>query len=175
MASAHDGKESNRAFYVLVARFLSYLFLASLAFSMGKAHEYLEPMQVAIASGAAMGARVFGDPAKADGPYIAIQDSPAIFINHECTGVFVLVIYASFLLAYPATWLWRGIGIVVGGIILEAVNVLRLAFLAVIAFRWPDLFEYFHEYVWQGIFVALLALLVAVWIDSVNRQAVVLR
>jgi archaeosortase B (VPXXXP-CTERM-specific) len=166
---------SNRPFYLLVARFLAYLFLASLAFSVGKVHEYLEPVQVAIASSAALGARALGDPAKADGAFISIQGYPAIFINHECTGVFVLVIYTAFLLAYPATWLQRLAGIAIGVVVLEVVNVVRLALLTVIAGSWPDLFEYFHEYVWQGVFVALLALLVAVWIDSVNRTAALLR
>jgi archaeosortase B (VPXXXP-CTERM-specific) len=166
---------NNRAFYFLVARFLAYLFAASLAFSLGKAHEYLEPVQVAIASGAALGARVLGDDAKADGPFIAVQDFPAIYINHECTGIFVLVIYAAFLLAYPASWLQRLVGIVFGIAVLQLVNIARLSALTVIAARWPDLFDYFHEYIWQGIFVAMLALLVAIWIDTVNRKAAVLR
>jgi archaeosortase B (VPXXXP-CTERM-specific) len=166
---------NNRAFYMLVARFLVYLFAASLAFSMGKAHEYLEPVQVVIASSAALGARLLGSAARADGAFISIQDYAAISINHECTGIFVLVIYTAFLLAYPATWLQRLAGIGVGVVILEAINVLRLSLLTVIAARWPSLFDYFHEYVWQGIFVAMLALLVAIWIDTVNRKTPLLR
>ena len=166
---------SNRPFYLLVAKFLGILFLASLAFSMFKAHEYLEPMQAAIASGAAFGARVLGDNASSQGAYIEVQDTPAIFINHECTGIYVLVIYVAFLLAYPASWLKRLVGIAVGIAVLEGVNVARLSFLTMIASRWPSLFDYFHEYVWQGIFVAMLALLVAVWIDNVNRTSPVLR
>src|SRR6185295_15222263 len=102
----------NRAFYMLVARFLIYLFIASLAFSMGKAHEYLEPVQGIIASGAAIGSTLLGNPARAEGSYISIHDFPAILINHECTGIFVLVIYSAFLLAYPAGWRHRLLGIV---------------------------------------------------------------
>jgi exosortase/archaeosortase family protein len=165
----------NRAFYMLVARFLAYLFVASLAFSVGKAHEYLEPAQAVIARAAAAGSTLLGDPAHSEGPYISVQGYPAILINHECTGIFVLVIYTAFLLAYPAGWLQRLAGIVIGILILEAVNVARLAILTVIASRWPDLFDYFHEYVWQGVFVAMLALLVAIWIDTVNDKTPVLR
>jgi archaeosortase B (VPXXXP-CTERM-specific) len=166
---------SNREFYLLVARFLGYLFAASLAFSLGKAHEYLEPAQAAIAYAAVVGARLLGDEAVADGSFIHIQGYPALFINHECTGIFVLVIYAAFLLAYPAGWLARFGGIAMGIVVLQIVNVARLSVLTVVASRWPSLFDYFHEYVWQGIFVALLALLVATWIDWVNRKAAVSR
>lgn len=166
---------SNRPFYLLVAKFLGLLFLASLGFSMFKAYEYLEPMQEAIASGAAFGARVLGDNATSQGAYIEVQDTPAIFINHECTGIYVLVIYVAFLVAYPASWLKRLAGMAIGIAILEAVNVARLSFLTIIASRWPGLFDYFHEYVWQGVFVAMLALLVAIWIDNVNRTSAVLR
>lgn len=166
---------SNRQFYFLVGRFLAYLFGASLAFSLFKAHEYLEPLQTAIASGAALGARLLGDEASASGAFITVHDYQAIFINHECTGIFVLVIYAAFLLAYPASWLQRLVGIAVGVTVLEVVNVARLSILTMIAARWPQLFDYFHEYIWQGIFVAMLALLVASWIDTVNRKAGLLR
>lgn len=166
---------SNRPFYLLVARFLGYLFAASLAFSVGNAHQYLEPVQSAIASSAVLGARALGDSATADGPFINVHDYPAIFINHECTGIFVLVIYTAFLLAYPASWLQRLAGIAVGVVVLQAVNVARLVALTLIASRWPELFDYFHEYIWQGIFVAMLALLVATWIDTVNRKTSVLR
>lgn len=165
----------NRAFYMLVARFLLYLFVASLAFSMGKAHEYLEPLQAVIARSAAIGATILGSPAVSEGSYISIQGYPAILINHECTGIFVLVIFSAFLLAYPSTWLHRLAGIAIGIVILEVVNVARLAVLTVIASRWPDLFDYFHEYVWQGVFVAMLALLVAIWIDTVNDKTPALR
>ncbi len=174
-ASASGSPGSNRPFYLLVARFLGYLFAASLAFSLGNAHLYLEPVQSAIAASAVVGARALGDTATADGPFINVHDYPAIFINHECTGIFVLVIYSAFLLAYPATWLQRLAGVAVGVVVLQAVNVARLSALTIIASRWPDLFDYFHEYIWQGIFVAMLALLVASWIDTVNRKAAVLR
>jgi len=165
----------NRPFALLVIRFLGYLFIASLAFSLGNAHRYLEPLQAAIAAGAALGARVLGDSATADGAFINVHEYPAIFINHECTGIFVLVIYAAFLLAYPASWLHRLAGIAIGVIVLQAVNLARLVVLTMIASRWPELFDYFHEYIWQGIFVAMLALLVATWIDTVNRKTAVLR
>jgi exosortase/archaeosortase family protein len=173
--AATEPSGGNREFYLLVGRFLGYLFAASLAFSLGKAHEYLGPLQSAISWCAVIGARALGDSAVADGAFINIHGYPAIFINHECTGIFVLVIYAAFLLAYPASWLARAAGILVGVTILQVVNVARLSALTVIASRWPSLFDYFHEYIWQGVFVAMLALLVAIWIDWVNRKAAVLR
>jgi archaeosortase B (VPXXXP-CTERM-specific) len=163
------------SFVGLVVRFLGYLFVASLAFSLGGVHERLTLFQSTIAYGAAVGARLLGQTVEVDGPVIAVNGASAINVNHECTGIFVLIIYAAFLLAYPATWQRRVLGILAGGVILEAVNVARLSVLAMIAARWPSLFEYFHEYLWQGIFVAMLALLVASWIENVNRQALVPR
>ena len=77
--------------------------------------------------------------------------------------------------AKVAPWLHRLAGIAIGVIVLQAVNLARLVVLTMIASRWPELFDYFHEYIWQGIFVAMLALLVATWIDTVNRKTAVLR
>ncbi|MBI4517471.1 MAG: hypothetical protein HY699_16835 [Deltaproteobacteria bacterium] len=154
-------------------RFFAYLFVGSLAFSLGRLHERLEPLQAAIAAGAALGARALGTRVQAVGEVIAIGAEAELVINHECTGVFFLVIWAAFVLAYPASARQRLLGVAAGVAIIEAVNVARLATLAAIGARWPALFTYFHEYLWQGAFVLLIALLAVAWRERVERQHVV--
>ncbi len=86
-------------------------------------------------------------------------------INFECTGVYVLLILSTFLLAYPAPWVWRIAGIAVGCIALTIVNILRIAFLIRIAELRPPLFDYFHEYVWQGLFLVLVIVYAMTWVE----------
>jgi exosortase/archaeosortase family protein len=96
-------------------------------------------------------------------------EGAALDINHECTGIFVLLVYATFVAAYPAAWTERAYGILVGIAVLMAVNVGRLILLTVIASRRPEWFVYFHEYFFQGLFIALLAFLASVWTEQVRR------
>ena len=59
------------------------------------------------------GANLLGADADVDGTIIKAQHA-ALEINHECTGVFVLLVYAMFVLAYPAPWGQRLTGIAIG-------------------------------------------------------------
>ena len=70
------------------------------------------------------------------------------------------------------SWAQRLRGISIGFVTLTAINVIRLAALTVIASRFPDWFAYFHEYFFQGLFIALLAVLASLWTEQVRRATV---
>lgn len=159
------------SFAAFTVRLLLYLFLVSLLFSIGGLHTRMEPVQTVIAEAAGAGANLLGAGATVTGTIIRL-DRAALEINHECTGVFVLLVYAMFVLAYPAPWRQRLSGILAGAATLTLVNVGRLIALTWIASRKPDWFAYFHEYFFQGVFVALLAFLASVWTEQVRRATV---
>lgn len=147
-------------------RFFGALFAASLLFSLGGLHKALEPLQAALASAGAFGARLLGTDAQADGVHINVRHDLVMLINHECTGVFVLLIWGALLLARRTSWRTRLWSFAAGVAIIQATNVARLATLAAIGAHWPNLFAYFHEYVWQGLFVAMIAVMAAAWPDE---------
>jgi exosortase/archaeosortase family protein len=92
----------------------------------------------------------------------------AIDINHECTGVYVLIILFTFLLAYPASWRLRLRGAAIGTAAVTGVNIVRISFLIWIAEVAPTLFAYFHEYVWQGVFLVLVIAYAMSWVEGVR-------
>jgi archaeosortase B (VPXXXP-CTERM-specific) len=161
-------RETPPSFSAFVARLLVYLFLVSLVFSLGGLHLRMEPIQKALAATVTAGANGLGAGAARAGTVIRL-DAAALDINHECTGVFVLLVYATFVAAYPAAWFERAYGIAVGVAVLMGVNVARLILLTVIASKRPAWFAYFHEYFFQGLFIALLAFLASVWTEQVRR------
>jgi exosortase/archaeosortase family protein len=170
-ASDEDTPPPPPSFSGFVVRLLLYLFLASLLFSLGQLHLHMGPIQRAIAAVVGAGANRLGAHATVEGTVIRL-DHAALEINHECTGVFVLLVYAMFVLAYPAPWRQRLSGLLIGAVTLTAVNVGRLILLAVIASRAPGWFGYFHEYFFQGLFIALLAILASVWTEQVRRATI---
>jgi exosortase/archaeosortase family protein len=156
-------------------RFFGALFAASLLFSLGGVHRALEPLQNALAAGGAFGARLLGTDAHASGFHISVSRDLVMLINHECTGVFVLLIWAALLLARQTTWRTRLWSFLAGVAIIQTINVARLATLAAIGAHWPGLFGYFHEYVWQGLFVAVIAVMAAAWPDDGETSRLVPR
>jgi archaeosortase B (VPXXXP-CTERM-specific) len=157
-------------FAAFALRLLAYLFVVSLFFSLGGLHQRLGPVQRAIASVVVAGANLLGANGTVVGSVIRL-DSAALDINHECTGIFVLLVYSTFVLAYPASWKQRLSGTAVGIVTLMGVNIARLVLLTVIASRYPDWFAYFHEYFFQGVFIALLAFLASIWTEQVRRAS----
>ncbi len=152
-------------------RLLLYLFAASLLFSLGGLHQHMVPIQQAMAKTVAASANLLGADSTVEGTIIKSPHA-ALEINHECTAVFVLIVYGTFVLAYPAPWLHRATGILIGLGTLTAINVARLIVLTVIASKYPSWFAYFHEYFFQGLFIALLAILASIWTEQVRRATV---
>jgi len=166
-----SGASRPPTFTGFLVRLLLYLFLASLAFSLGELHLHMRPLQHAMAASVTAGANLFGAGAELDDTIIKTRHA-ALEINHECTGVFVLLVYVMFVLAYPAPWSHRVSGIAIGISTLTAINIARLVVLTVIASNYPDWFAYFHEYFFQGLFIALLAFLASLWTEQVRRATV---
>lgn len=171
MASQTTSVPPPPTFSAFALRLLGYLFAVSLLFSLGGLHQRLLPVQTLMASSVGVMANMVGADATVSGTVIQLSQA-ALDINHECTGIFVLLVYATFVLAYPAPWAMRATGIAFGVVVLAAVNFLRLIVLTVIASKRPEWFGYFHEYFFQGAFIALLAFLASVWTERVRRATV---
>lgn len=96
------------------------------------------------------------------GPVIQLN-SFAYKIIYHCTGVFLMAIYSSAVLAYPSTIKEKTIGILTGNPILFLTNIIRLVMLGIVGYKWPRYFQPSHEYLWQGIFVVFVIFLWLIW------------
>ena len=150
---------------IFALRFFVGLLLWSLVFWAFSLHERLGPVQRAIATASAAAARGVGGVAVAQGQDIIVNDL-IMTINHECTGIFVIMLFTSFVLAYPASWRARLAGVGIGIPLFFAVNVFRLATLARIVQVYPGAFFYLHEYVWQGILTVVVLVGAIAWAEK---------
>lgn len=146
------------------ARFFAYLVGASVLAWAVTLPERLGPAQRALAGAATWLAGLTGGTAHVQADEISVGDL-LVHINFECTGVYVLLILFVFLLAYPASWRRRLAGAAVGAVALQILNVLRIAFLVRVAEVRPALFDYMHEYVWQGLFLVLTVAYAMTWVE----------
>jgi exosortase/archaeosortase family protein len=92
-------------------------------------------------------------------------------VDVECTAIHLLVLFTAFILAYPAPRRAKAIGLLAGPILLMAANLGRLLAMAWVEEIWPHYAESFHDYVWQVLFLALVALLWLTWIEQVVARA----
>lgn len=148
-------------------RFFALLVLASVLAWAVSLPDRLGAAQRALAGSGAWLASLTGGTGRAAGDRISVGGL-SLDINYECTGVYVALILFVFLFAYPATWWARLAGAAIGVVALTVINVLRIAFLVRIAELAPDLFTYFHEYVWQGVFLVLVIAYAMTWVERVR-------
>lgn len=155
-----------------LVRFALGFFLSLLAFSVlsvvTNLQNHLHMVENAFAESATWMARSTGSVATVAENLITVNGL-TLNINHECTGVFVLFVLASFVGAYPARVRAKVVGIVLGVSLLSLINIIRIATLVRVVEFYPGLFTYFHEYVWQGAFLMLVTLYAVTWVEWVRQ------
>jgi exosortase/archaeosortase family protein len=89
-----------------------------------------------------------------------------IEIVSDCSPHMPYLIYAAVVLAFPATWRQRAVGLLVGAVVIHAFNTIRIiALIGVLAWK-REWFEFAHVYLWQtGTVLAVFATF-ALWLRS---------
>jgi exosortase/archaeosortase family protein len=87
----------------------------------------------------------------------SVLQLPAISLDVKfgCNGLEAVMIYSVAIAAFPSTWKKRFLGILAGFVVLQIINVFRIAGLAYAGIHFRGLFEYIHIYVAQGLMIAV--------------------
>jgi len=92
-------------------------------------------------------------------------------VTTECTAIFIMLIFTSFILVYPSSLKAKGLALATGIPFIFCANITRLFMMAWIDKLRPQYTEYFHQYVWQVVFIVMVVLMWLVWIDKVVNAA----
>jgi exosortase H (IPTLxxWG-CTERM-specific) len=97
---------------------------------------------------------ILGIPSTYQGSVIKLP-SIALDVRFGCNGLEAVMIYAVAVIAFPSPWKKKLIGILGGFVVIQIINIIRIASLAYSAIRFKSLFEYIHIYVAQGLMIAV--------------------
>jgi len=92
----------------------------------------------------------------------------AVNIRNGCNGIEALIIFLAAILAFPATWRSRLIGLALGTLAIQVVNLVRVVALFLTGAYLPSWFESSHTVIWQTIVILCAVLL---WIFWAQRYA----
>jgi len=95
----------------------------------------------------------------------------AVQIRTNCNAIYEMGLYAAASLAYPAVATQRATGILLGVAVLYVVNLIRVLSLIYFGHLLPNFFEAAHVYVWQALFLAIVAALWLSWVSRVRPVA----
>ncbi|MBX7153960.1 MAG: archaeosortase/exosortase family protein [Candidatus Kapaibacterium sp.] len=110
---------------------------------------------------------IFGYQAISSGSSVLSRDF-SIDIAAGCDAVEPMLLFSIVMLAYPAKWQEKLIGIFAGVLILFTINIVRLVSLFWIGVHYKDSFEVIHMEVWQPLFIFCTLAVFGTWMFIVG-------
>lgn len=90
----------------------------------------------------------------------------AVSIEAGCNGIEAAIVLIAAMLAFPAPWKHRGVGILAGLITVQALNVVRVISLYYLGQWNMEAFEWAHLYLWQALIMLDVLIVWLVWIRT---------
>jgi exosortase H (IPTLxxWG-CTERM-specific) len=89
-----------------------------------------------------------------------------VTIYNGCNGLITSLIFVSGVLAFPASWRAKAVGVVAGLLAIQAINLVRIVSLYYIGVFLPDYFDESHVLIWQSLVILAGVGLWIVWARS---------
>ena len=156
--------------------FFGFLLLQALLFGAELTpwaqHWFVVPWTDALAAISADLVKLFDSQVLADGTVLqSARNGFAVSIEAGCNGVEASIVLVSAMLAFPAPWQRKLIGLVVGILAVQVLNIVRVISLFYLG-QWSlDLFEFAHRYVWQALIMLDVLIVWLVWVRTLPRVA----
>jgi exosortase H (IPTLxxWG-CTERM-specific) len=91
----------------------------------------------------------------------------AVSIEAGCNGVEATLVLLAAMLAFPAPWRYKALGLVIGVLAVQLLNILRVVSLFYLG-QWNyDVFEWAHLYVWQALIMLDVLVVWLIWVRRV--------
>jgi exosortase H (IPTLxxWG-CTERM-specific) len=127
----------------------------------------IEPFTAGIAKVSGATLNLLGQNVKMSGVQIR-NESFGVSIRNGCNGVETMIIFLAAVFAFPAPWKARFLGLAIGIVAIQAVNLVRVVALFLTGAYFPKFFDSSHTVIWQTIVILFGVLL---WIFWANRFA----
>ncbi len=87
----------------------------------------------------------------------------AVDVRNGCNGVEAAIILIAAILATPARWKAKLVGVVGGFVLLEAINLVRISSLYLLGYYDRALFDLFHSALWQVLIILVSVGIFVLW------------
>ncbi|MFY0629784.1 MAG: exosortase family protein XrtF [Flavobacteriaceae bacterium] len=86
-----------------------------------------------------------------------------------CNSLSIIILFLSFIFAFPGSLKSTILFGLVGGLIIYGVNILRIAFLTVMLYKYPNQQEFLHNLVFPAIIYGITFLLWVLWVHKFSN------
>ena len=93
-----------------------------------------------------------------------------VAIEAGCNAVEACIVLAAAILAFPAPWQHKLLGLTIGMIAVQVANILRIISLFYLGQWRMEAFEFAHLYLWQGLIMLDVLVVWLIWIRAMPVQ-----
>jgi exosortase H (IPTLxxWG-CTERM-specific) len=162
-AGEDDAGPARRRSLAFLARFAALLVVFYFAVAWRPVNDaVVVPFTAGVARASAAVLRVLGEDVTVEGTEIRSARF-AVNIENGCNGVETALLFGAAVLAFPAPWRRRLLGLAAGFVAIQLINLVRVVSLFWIGAHRPALFSSSHTVLWQSIVVLCGVLLFLVW------------
>src|SRR5215472_14576375 len=114
--------------------------------------------------------RLFDPQVIADGKILQSADgSFAVSIEAGCNGVEATIVLIAAMLSFPAPWKRRLLGLAIGIVAVQGLNIIRVISLFYLG-QWNfNAFDFAHRYVWQALIMLDVLIVWLLWVRTLPR------
>lgn len=150
-------------FFFLFLAIQSGLFIAELSRPIQRA--LVLPFTESIANISAWIIKLFDEQVSSQGIIIRdMQNGFAVSIQAGCNGVEAVIVLVAAMIAFPSPWKMKLIGIGVGFLAIQGMNLLRIISLFYLGQWNQTAFEWAHLYIWQALIMLDVLIVFLVWL-----------
>ena len=120
------------------------------------------PFTAFLASIAGSALHLIGEPVRVVGTEIAGARF-GVNVNNGCNGIEAMLILLAAIVAVPASLKARAAGLLIGIVVVQVLNQIRIVTLYLLGAYQPRFFEIFHTAVWQVAVIGAAVLVFVVW------------
>jgi len=93
-----------------------------------------------------------------------------VAIEAGCNAVEACIVLAAAMFAFPAPWRHKLLGLALGMIAVQGVNILRIVSLFYLGQWRTDAFEFAHLYLWQGLIMLDVLVVWLIWVRAMPAR-----
>ena len=113
---------------------------------------------------------VCGGHATRDAAILRAPGGFGVEMRDGCNAVNVTILLWSAVLAFPAPWKMKALGVIAGSVIVQVLNIVRfisLFYLGQYSMTW---FDFAHAYLWESLLVLDTMVVFWVWVKRVRGR-----
>ena len=169
-AATSAGASANASVKWFVLRFLGVLIVFYTAYALSKRSDAFEAHRAFIATVSTWLIGVPFDGVTRAGTLITHPDQAGLAIGEGCDAIYAILCFVGGVLAFASSWRAKLLGLAVGLLVIEILNVVRIVSLFVIQRYAPDYFHVAHTAIWEVVFVLAAVTMWSVWAVRVQGE-----